>query len=716
MTLEKLATFHGSTGPVLLVVADGVGIAPDSDSNAVSQANTPVMDKLLSGQLATQLNAHGTWVGLASDGDMGNSEVGHNALGSGQIISQGAKLVKQAFANNSLFESECWQQLESIGSAQQTVHFLGLLSDGNVHSHIDHLLALISRCNGNGVSSVRIHILLDGRDVDPRSAITYVKQLEEHLAAINVKENRDYQIASGGGRMTITMDRYEADWDMVKRGYDLHVHGIGTKVSSVVEEIQRQYDSDSRINDQTLQPFVVVDNEGNPNGKIETGNAVVFFNFRGDRGIEISQALESPTFDHFDRGDHPEVFYCGMLQYDGDLNVPQNYLVAPPVIENTMVELLCKENLKTFAVSETQKFGHVTYFWNGNRSGFFNEELETWVQIPSDVIEFNLAPEMKAQEITDSTISLLEQNNMRFGRINFANGDMVGHTGDVSATVSALETVDNCLGRLVEAIDRVDGVLIFTADHGNADEMFVEKEGERIARTSHTLNQVPFAIYDPLNQERYRLNDDIAGGLANVASTVFNLLGYRAPSDYQPSLLSFPGEPLGRLAIHQGSVVDLGLETVQLPNSEIMALEIVRHVGGAVIVAMDSDDQVCLIKQFRHAAGGWIWEFPAGLLEVGEAPETAALRELQEETGCSTADLISLGSMLSTPGFCTERLHLFLAKDVTKGQASPEKHEFIETHWLPLEEVLQMAANGDIVDAKTIVAVYRLQSWLQQNQ
>jgi len=210
----------------------------------------------------------------------------------------------------------------------------------------------------------------------------------------------------------------------------------------------------------------VVDNEGNPNGKIETGNAVVFFNFRGDRGIEISQALESPTFDHFDRGDHPEVFYCGMLQYDGDLNVPQNYLVAPPVIENTMVELLCKENLKTFAVSETQKFGHVTYFWNGNRSGFFNEELETWVQIPSDVIEFNLAPEMKAQEITDSTISLLEQNNMRFGRINFANGDMVGHTGDVSATVSAVETVDNCLGRLVEAIDRVDGVLIFTADHG----------------------------------------------------------------------------------------------------------------------------------------------------------------------------------------------------------------------------------------------------------
>jgi len=490
MTLEKLATFHGSSGPVLLVVADGVGIAPESEANAVSLAHTPVMDKLLSGQHATQLNAHGTWVGLASDGDMGNSEVGHNALGSGQIISQGAKLVKQAFASNSLYESECWQQVESIGAANKTVHFLGLLSDGNIHSHIDHLLALITRCDSSNISSVRVHTLLDGRDVDPRSAIGYIKRLEEHLTPINKKSNRDYRIASGGGRMTITMDRYEADWDMVKRGYDLHVHGIGTKVISVIDEIQRQYDDDSAINDQTLQPFVVVDNEGNPNGKIGSGDAVVFFNFRGDRGIEISQALESESFDHFDRGNHPDVFYCGMLQYDGDLNVPQNYLVAPPVIENTMIEILCKENLKTFAVSETQKFGHVTYFWNGNRSGYFNEDLETWVQIPSDVIEFNQAPAMKAPEITDSTISLLEQKQMRFGRINYANGDMVGHTGDVTATVSALETVDKCLGKLVEAIDRLGGVLIFTADHGNADEMFIEKNGERIARTSHTLNQV----------------------------------------------------------------------------------------------------------------------------------------------------------------------------------------------------------------------------------
>ncbi|MBX2867394.1 MAG: 2,3-bisphosphoglycerate-independent phosphoglycerate mutase [Acidiferrobacterales bacterium] len=714
MALEKLATYQGSDGPVLLVVADGVGIAPDSEANAVSLAQTPVIDKLMDECESTKLYAHGTWVGLPSDSDMGNSEVGHNALGSGQIISQGAKLVNQAFSSGSLYESEAWKIVEAAGTAENTVHFLGLLSDGNIHSHIDHLLALVSRCDDQSINTVRIHILLDGRDVDPRSAIGFVSQLEDHLNAINQHPGRDYRIASGGGRMRITMDRYEADWQMVKRGYDVHVHGIGNQVNSVTEEIQRQYTDSAEVNDQTLDPFVVVDASNNPIGKMADGDAVVFFNFRGDRGIEISQALESDLFEHFDRGDHPQIFYCGMLQYDGDLEVPKSYLVNPPVISNTMVEFLCAEGLKTFAVSETQKFGHVTYFWNGNRSEYFDDKLESWVEIPSDVIEFNQAPAMKAQEITDATIQLLQQQDMRFGRINFANGDMVGHTGDVEATVMAMETVDRCVGNLLDAIDQVGGVLVFTADHGNADEMFVEKGGVRIPRTSHTLNQVPFAIYDPKNQGRYEINHEIEGGLANVAATVFNLMGYRAPMEYQPSLIRLPGEPLGRRTLHHGAIVNLGLETVKLPNDEIMALEIVRHVGGSVVVAMDSEERVCLIKQFRHAAGGWIWEFPAGLLESGEEPEKAAMRELQEETGCTSAELISLGSMLSSPGFCTERLHLFLAKDVVKGEPRPEKYEFIETHWLPLDTIFKMADTGEIDDAKTVVTLFRLKSCLEK--
>lgn len=710
--LEKLATFKGRKGPVLLVVADGVGLAAEGPANAISLANTPNIDQLLDSRLSTRLHAHGTAVGLPSDSDMGNSEVGHNALGSGQIIAQGAKLVNQAFENGSVFDNTTWKEVERRGKSGANVHLMGLLSDGNVHSHIDHVLALITRCDQQAIKLVRLHCLLDGRDVEPRSAIAFIDQLQQSLSEINKKPGRDYRIASGGGRMTITMDRYQADWDMVKRGYDTHVHGRGQPVDDVRVEIERQYQSDPNITDQTLEPFVVVDESGDPVGKIQDGDAAVFFNFRGDRAIEISLAMEKSDFDHFDRGEHPDVFYCGMLEYDGDLHVPGNFLVNPPVIENTMIEYMCAENLRTFAISETQKFGHVTYFWNGNRSGYFNPDLETWIEIPSDRIAFDQAPEMKSREIADATIKLIESGEHRFGRINFANGDMVGHTGNVDATVRAVEAVDRCLGDLISAIEDQQGILIFTADHGNADEMFVDKDGARVTRTSHSLNPVPFVILDSQDDHSYVLRDLENAGLANVAATVFNLMGYRAPPDYAPSLIEFPDEPRSRRVIHSGAIVNLGLETVRLPNDEILALEVVRHPGGAVVIAMNDRQQVCLIKQFRHAANGWIWEFPAGLLESFEDPQTAAFRELQEETGCTTDTLIPLGSTLTTPGFCTERLHIFLAKNVTAGEAKPEPHEFIETNWLSLDRVNQMAQGGEIEDAKTIVALYRLNHYL----
>ena len=386
--------------------------------------------------------------------------------------------------------------------------------------------------------------------------------------------------------------------------------------------------------------------------------------------------------------------------------------MEPPKIDHTMVEYMCGENLKTFAISETQKFGHVTYFWNGNRSGYFDESLETWVEIPSDNVAFNQTPEMKAREITDATLKLIRSGEYKFGRINFANGDMVGHTGDIDATVKAMETVDQCLGQLVDAIRQQQGILIFTADHGNADEMFVIKQGKQILRTSHSVNQVPFAIVDSREKPPYVLTQSTDVGLANVAATVFNLMGYRAPAEYQPSLIDIPDEPRSRRVLHSGAIVNLGLETVKLPNNEILALEIVRHPGGAVVIAMDPNEQICLIRQFRHAANGWIWEFPAGLLELNEPPLEAAKRELKEETGCTAESMDSLGSILTTPGFCTERLHLFVARNASRGEAQPEQYEFIETHWKSLSEINEMAVNGEIDDAKTISALFRLNSYL----
>ena len=544
MHLEKLTTYHARPGPLLLIVMDGVGLAADGPANAVSLAHTPTLDRLLASEYYTELYAHGTHVGLSDDNEMGNSEVGHNTLGGGRIFAQGAKLVKQAFDDNSIFTKPIWREVESRGLGGHTVHFLGLLSDGNVHAHIEHLFALLKRCAEVNIKSVCVHALLDGRDVAPRSALTYLKQLESQLARINQGEGFDYRLASAGGRMAITMDRYQADWAMVKRGFDAHVHGRvgqdGRMVSNAAEEIQRQYHADPEVNDQYLAPFVMVDDAGEPRGIMQDGDAVMLFNFRGDRAIEISRALADKEFNEFDRGVMPAVFFCGMLQYDGDQMVPKNYLVAPPMIERTMVEFLCAEKLKTFAVSETQKFGHVTFFWNGNRSGYFDKSLETWLEIPSDDGDFSRAPEMKAAEITDATIQLVRSGEYRFGRINFANGDMVGHSGNIDATVRAMETVDACLARLIEVVAECHGTVLVTADHGNADEMFIEKDGERIVRTSHSLNQVPFAIVECDGKHPYQMADVDRPGLANIAATVFNLLGYHAPADYMPSLIAFP--------------------------------------------------------------------------------------------------------------------------------------------------------------------------------
>ncbi len=538
LSLNQHLTFSGRSGPVLVVIADGVGVAEDDASNAVTRAETPTLDALLASRSSTCLAAHGTAVGLPTDDDMGNSEVGHNAIGAGRIFAQGAKLVNKALETKTIYSSDVWGRAVSHGRSG-VMHFIGLHSDGNVHSHIDHLHQMIKQAVSEGVESICVHILLDGRDTPPRSAMDFIEKTEAFITAINDLSNADVRIASGGGRMTITMDRYEADWEMVKRGYDCHTHGIGRTFTSAKQALETLYE-ESDLGDQYLEPFVIVTESGDPVGKIQDGDSVIFFNFRGDRAIEISQAFESQEFTAFDRGNHPDIFYAGMLQYDGDILVPANYLVDPPVIDRTMGEYLADMGVSSFAISETQKFGHVTYFWNGNRSGYINDELENYVEIPSDNVPFDEAPEMKAQEITDATIDLLISGKYQYGRVNFANGDMVGHTGNLDAAITAIETIDKCMNRLVAVIDELDGVLIYTSDHGNADQMFTETaNGDRVPMTSHTLAPVPFVIHDPTNKNEYNLAPPADAGLSHIASTTLNLLGFQAPDDYQPSLIDF---------------------------------------------------------------------------------------------------------------------------------------------------------------------------------
>ena len=539
LVLTPHRSFAGRRGPVLVVVADGVGVAPAGPMNAVTEAATPTLDGFAQSRLYTTLLAHGPAVGLPGDDDMGNSEVGHNALGAGRVFAQGAKLVNEAIASGAIFQTETWQELVGPRSASGTLHLLGLHSDGNVHSHTDHLYALLRDAVGRGVKRIRLHLLHDGRDVAPRSALVYIAATEAVIAELNRTDGVDVAIASGGGRMKITMDRYGADWAMVERGYRCHTHGVGRAFFSATAAVETMY-AETDAGDQYLEPFVVVDEDGAPLGAMSDGDAVLLFNFRGDRAIEISQAYEDSGFAGFDRGRRLDLYYAGMLQYDGDLLVPTNYLVAPPSIDRTMREFLCASGLASFAVSETQKFGHVTYFWNGNRSGYLDEELETYVEIPSDNVEFNTAPAMKLREITEATIELLRSGRYRMGRINLPNGDMVGHTGDLKATVDAMQVLDDCLEQLVAAIDEVGGVLIYTADHGNADIMYSEgADGQITPKTSHTLSPVPFVIHDSQLAGEYHLAPPEAAGLSNVAATVFNLMGFEAPLDYDPSLITF---------------------------------------------------------------------------------------------------------------------------------------------------------------------------------
>lgn len=540
-------SFHGRRpGPLVLCIMDGVAFGKYEEGDGVRAARTEYFDEALAKWPGTRLKAHGNAVGMPSDGDMGNSEVGHNAMGCGRVFAQGAKLVNQSIESGALFQGDTWKKLTRGVSSGGTLHFIGLLSDGNVHSHIDQLKALVKGAKEAGVHRVRIHALLDGRDVGAESALDYIIPFEDFLQGLS-GENFDARFASGGGRMNITMDRYNADWSMVERGWRTHVLAEGELFPGAAEAVRALRERTGAI-DQDIPPFVVAGPDGRPAGPVLDGDSVILFNFRGDRAIELSKAFEEgEDFSRFNRIRVPKVEYAGMMQYDGDARIPAQYLVSPPAIDRTMAEYLTAAGLKQFSISETQKFGHVTYFWNGNRSGYFDEKLETYREVPSDKVPFEQRPAMKCAEITDEVIAAVESGEYHLIKLNFPNGDMVGHTGVFQAVVASLECMDLQIGRLIQAVERKGGVLILTADHGNSDDMYERKKGELIldengtprAKTSHSLNPVPFLLFDPLYAGEYSRDFRSGLGISSVTASCISLLGYHPPEGYDPSIIDF---------------------------------------------------------------------------------------------------------------------------------------------------------------------------------
>ena len=543
--LKKHASYAGAEGPVVLVIMDGVGIGKNPESDCVAQAKTPHLDWLKEHAAYTEIKAHGKAVGLPEDTDMGNSEVGHNAIGCGRVFAQGASLIDDAIASRALFEGTVWNELiENAISHESTLHFIGLLSDGKVHSNINHLEAMLREAKARGVRSVRLHALTDGRDVPPVSALDYVNRMEAFLEELS-SDGFDYCIASGGGRMKITMDRYDADWPMIERGWQTHVRGEGRFFSSMSTAIETFRNENEGILDQDLPAFIIERN-GEAVGPVVDNDSVILFNYRGDRALELTKAFEADELHEFDRGEKPQVVYAGMMQYDGDLGVPEKFLVSPPAIDRTMSEYLSNAGIRQFAISETQKYGHVTYFFNGNNSKKF--ATETWMEIPSDNCPFEDKPRMQADPITDEAIKAIESGEFEFVRINYPNGDMVGHTGVIPAVIESVEAVDEGVGRLMEALKKMNGVLICSADHGNSDDMVQldkktnelmrDAEGRLLLKTAHSLNPVPVYIYDPAGTAQANVAALDTPGISSLAATSITMLGFEPPEGYTPSLVN----------------------------------------------------------------------------------------------------------------------------------------------------------------------------------
>ncbi|MBR5621135.1 2,3-bisphosphoglycerate-independent phosphoglycerate mutase [Candidatus Saccharibacteria bacterium] len=527
-------------GPVVLAILDGVGLSKNTEGNAVKLAHTEFLDYAATNYKTTALLASGTAVGILPD-SMGNSEVGHNALGSGQIIKQGISGINDAISSGEIWQSPTWKDIIArLKENNSTLHFAGIFSDGNVHSSIYHLEHMIDQAHKEGIKKIRVHLVLDGRDVPPQSSLKYIAELEAFLSAFT--DHPDYKIASGGGRMVFVADRYESDWDVVKAGWDAMVNGAAEhKFPSAAAAVKAFREKDSSIQDQYIPPFVVVEDD-RPVGPVRDGDCFIYYDFRADRAIEIAQAFAYNDFPYFDRVYHdkdgnekhgkPDVYFAGLTEYNSDTHVPEHRLVEPIHIDETLNKLLGDHGVSQLAVSETVKFGHITYYFNGN--SYEKAPGEDHIEIPSDTVPFDIRPWMKSAETADIAIDNLK--NYRFVRINFPGGDMVGHFAELEPTITAIESIDIALARIAREVDKLGGVLVITADHGNAEEL-VDKKGE--PKTAHSTNPVPFIIYDNTeNAERYVFDKIKDAGISNVAPTIANMLGIDdLPKSWRASLI-----------------------------------------------------------------------------------------------------------------------------------------------------------------------------------
>ena len=538
-------------GPIVLAILDGVGLAPDAPGNAVSKARTPFLGRTAQDYLHIALNASGEAVGLLP-GQMGNSEVGHNTMGAGRKIKYGIARIEEAFLSGAVFNSEAWRGAmarilgenrakldnssevwynEGIGPA--TLHFAGIFSDGGVHSHISHLEQMIEEAYKEGVRRIRVHTVFDGRDVPPQSEPKFIRRFEAFVARF---PDADIKIASGGGRMTTVADRYENDWSVVARGWDMMVNGEADYYFKSAEEgINMLRRINPEVQDQDLPAFVVVDENEKPVGKINKGDALIYFDFRADRAIEIAQAFTYWDFPYFNRGAYTpnDVYFAGMTEYNSDTHVPEHRLVEPVYINETLNQFLGSRGISELAISETVKFGHVTYYFNGN--SYEKAPGEEHIEINSDTEAFDTRPWMKSAEITDEVIRNLP--NYKFIRLNFPGGDMVGHTANMEATVIAMEAIDLSLARIAKEVDKLGGVLVVVADHGNAEEIY---DASGAKKTSHTTNKVPCLIYDnTANRRKYYLDEVNNPGLSNLAATLAVLLGQNDyPEEWDEPLIS----------------------------------------------------------------------------------------------------------------------------------------------------------------------------------
>jgi 2,3-bisphosphoglycerate-independent phosphoglycerate mutase len=496
--------------PVFLIVLDGWGIGSDPEINAQEKANIPFYKSLINEYPNNELECAGEPVGLP-DGTMGNSEVGHLNLGAGRTVYQDYARINKAIQDGSFKDNPALSgAMASAVKNGSALHLIGLLSDGGVHGHIEHLYSLIDMASDKGVASIFIHALMDGRDTPPASGINYIKSLESFISG-----KPGVKIASVTGRYW-AMDR-DKRWERVEKAYRALVHGEGIKVDSAVEAVEKSYTLNEP--DEFIKPSLIC-SDGEPIGLIADGDSLIFFNFRADRAREITSALAVEDFDGFKRERVPVLSsYVTMTMYEKDFTFP---VAFPPLkLTNILGEVLSRNGLKQLRIAETEKYAHVTYFFNGGEEEPFPGEDRCLIASPRDIPTYDLRPEMSAFEVRDEVLKRLDENKYDFVLLNFANPDMVGHTGVMDAAVRACETIDQCIEPIVKKVQALGGTVIITSDHGNCDQMVDVND----PHTAHTTNPVPFILL----KKGIKLAE--RGILADVAPTVLDLMGIEKPED-----------------------------------------------------------------------------------------------------------------------------------------------------------------------------------------